>query len=90
MGTAPIDHPIVAVLAFLTALPFGWPVIRAFVRSAADDVEEAVESPFLSHLGMFPEWTIFKFVWLLIVLLALTITFYKLYTYVGGFLGLIA
>ena len=90
MPAAPIDHPILAVLAFLTALPFGWPVIRAFGRSAQQDLDEAVHSPLLSYFGWFPEWTIYKFVWLVIVLAALTVTFYKFYTFVGGFLGLVA
>ena len=90
MPSAAMDHPIIAVAAFLTALPFGWPVIRAFARSAAEDVEEAIESPLLSYFGWFPEWTIYKFVWLMIVLAALTVTFYKLYTFLGGLVGLVA
>lgn len=90
MPTEPMDHPLLAGLAFATALPFGWPIIRAFVRSAEDDVEEAVESPLLSYLGWFPEWTIYKFIWLVIVLAALTVTFYKLYVFIGGVLDVVA
>jgi hypothetical protein len=90
MPTSPIEHPIIAGLAFLSALPFGWPVIRAFGRSAEDDVDEALESPLLSWLGWFPEWTIYKFFWLVVVLAALTVTFYKLYAFIGGLLGLVA
>ena len=84
-----LDHPILAGLAFLSALPFGWPVVRAFAKSAADDIEEVVESPLISYLGWFPEWTVLKFLWLLVVLAALTVAFYKLYTFVGTFLGLV-
>ena len=90
MASGAIDHPIVAVLAFLSALPLGWPVIRAFARSARDDIEEAVESPFISYFGWFPEWTLMKFFWLVVVLTALTVTFYKLYSFGGGLLGLVA
>jgi hypothetical protein len=90
MPTALVDHPILAVFAFLSALPFGWPVIRAFGRSAEGDVEEAIESPILSYIGWFPEWTFLKLFWLLAVLAALTVTFYKLYTFLGSLLGVVA
>jgi hypothetical protein len=79
-----------AAVAFISALPFGWPVIRAFFRSAEADVEEALESPILSYIGWFPEWTTLKFLWLLVILAALTVTFYKLYSFVGEMLGLVA
>lgn len=85
-----IDHPILAGLAFLSALPFGWPVIRAFGHSASEDVKEAVGSPIFSYFTWFPEWTLYKLFWLVVVLLALTITFYKVYVYIGGLVGLVA
>jgi len=78
-----IDHPILVGLAFVSALPFGWPVIRAFLGSAADDVQKAVDTPLLSLIGWFPEWTVLKFFWLLVVLGALTVAFYKLYVFLG-------
>lgn len=84
------DHPILAALAFVTALPFGWPVIRAFGRSAKGDAKEVFESPIFSYLTWFPEWTLYKLFWLMVVLSALTITFYKLYVFVGGLVGLVA
>ena len=90
MAGAPIDYPVLAVLAFLSALPFGWPVMRAFGRSAREDIEEVIESPLLSCFGWFPEWTLLKFFWLVVVLAALTVAFYKLYTFLGGLLGLVA
>jgi hypothetical protein len=90
MPTAPIDHPVIAVLAFLSALPLGWPLIRAFAWSAEDDLENASRAPILSYLGWFPEWTLLKFFWLLAVLAALTVMFYKLYVFAGGLLGLVA
>lgn len=82
-----VDHPLVAGLALLSALPFGWPVIRAFLSSAEDDIEDALRNPVFSYLGWFPEWTLYKFFWLVAVLAALTVTFYKLYAYVGELLG---
>ena len=85
--SAAIDHPILAVLAVLSALPFGWPVIRSFGRSARDDVEEAIESPLLSYFTWFPEWTLLKFLWLVIIIAALSVGFYKFYAFVGGVLG---
>ncbi len=90
MPTAPVDHPIVAGLAFLSALPIAWPLIQVFSRSAKDDIEEAVQSPLLSYFGWFPEWTFLKFFWLLVIVAALTITFYNFYMFVGGLLGLVA
>jgi hypothetical protein len=90
MATASIDHPILAVLASLSALPFGWPIIRAFARSTRDDIEEAIESPLLSYFGWFPEWTFLKFFWLVVILAAVSVAFYKLYTFVGGLLGMVA
>ena len=90
MAGAPIDHPVLAVLAFLSALPFGWRVIRAFGRSARDDIDEAIESPLLSYFTWFPDRTLIKFFWLMVVLAALSITFYQLYLFVTGFLGLVA
>ena len=90
MLDASVDHPILAVFAFLSALPFAWPVVRAFARSAEADVKDAAESPLVSYLGWFPEWTIYKLFWLVVVLVALTVTFYKLYAFVGGFIGLVA
>jgi len=91
MATAPVDHPVLAVLAFLSALPFGWPVMRAFGRSVRNDIEEAIESPLLSYFaGWFPEWTLLKLFWLLVVLAGLSIAFYKLYVFVGGLFGLVA
>jgi len=62
MPTSPVDHPVLAVLAFLSALPPGWPLIRTFL----------------------------KFFWLLAVLAALTVMFYKSFVFVGGLLGLVA
>jgi hypothetical protein len=85
-----VDHPILAVLAFVTALPFAWPIIRAFGRSTEDDVNDVVESPVFSYLTWFPEWTLLKLFWLLIVLLALTITFYKVYSFIGGLVGVVS
>jgi hypothetical protein len=90
MADAPIDHPVLAVLAFLSALPFGWPVICAFGRSARDDIDEAIESPLLSYFTWFPDWTLLKLFWLIVVLAALSTTFYQLYVFVGGFFGLVA
>lgn len=62
MPTSPVDHPVLAVLALLSALPLGWPLIRTFL----------------------------KFFWLLAVLAALTVMFYKSFVFVGGLLGLVA
>lgn len=90
MPTSPVDHPVLAVLAFLSALPLGWPLIRTFLWSAEDDIDDAAREPVLSFLGWFPEWTFLKFFWLLVVFAALTVMFYKLYVFTGGLLGLVA
>jgi len=90
MPALPVDHPMLAVLAFASALPFGWPLIRAFASSAEDDLDDAARTPLLSFLGPFPEWTFLKFFWLVAVLLALSVMFYKLYVFVGGLLGFVS
>ena len=82
-----IDHPVLAALAFISALPIGWPVIRAFLYSAEDDLEDALRRPLLSFLGWFPEWTIYKFAWLVVLLAALSVAFYKFYSMIGEALG---
>ena len=75
----PID-PLVASLAFVAALPFAWAPICAFARSAHQDFREAREYPLLSFLGFwFPQWTLLKLSWLLVVLAALTVSFHELY-----------
>ena len=85
-----LDYPALALLAFVTATPIAWPLIRAFFRSAGEDVEEVVETPLVAWFGWFPEWTLLKLFWLAVVLLALTILLYKLYVFVGKVLGLVA
>ena len=89
MPAAQPDHPLLLGLAFVTALPFAWAAIFAFARSAEEDFREAAEYPLLSFLGWFPEWTLLKFCWLVVVLVALTITFYNGYLLAGAWLGLL-
>ena len=86
-----IDHPIIAALAFFTALPFAWGAIRAFVRSAVSDLEDdGSQTPMLSYFGWFPEWPVIKLFWLFLVIAALTVTFYKLYTFIGALFASVA
>jgi hypothetical protein len=87
-----LEHPWVTGLAFLAALPFGWPLVRAFSRSTAEDVVESVRSPSGAYFGYFmlPEWTLLKLVYLCVAVVALTVTFFKCFMFVGGQLGLLA
>ncbi len=90
LPSAPMDHPVIAALAVVSALPFGWPIIKAFFGSAEDDIEEVTRIPLLAYVGWFPEWTLLKFFWLLVVLAALVVLFFKLYMFLGGLIGLVA
>jgi hypothetical protein len=88
MQPALVDHPVIAALAALSAAPIVWSLSKAFLRSAADDVEGATRDVFL--FWWFPEWPLLKLFWLLVVTAALVIFFYKVYAFLGGFIGLVA
>jgi len=48
----------------------------------AKDIRDATEDPVWA-LFWFPDWTLFKLARLLVVLAALTATFYKLFDFIG-------
>ncbi len=85
-----IDHPLVVLLAVLSALVCTWSIIRAFFVSARDDLDEMVRAPWLLLQNIYPEWTFLKLGCVVLIVAAFSVAFYKGYVYLGGMLGLFA
>src|SRR3954469_11433170 len=84
-----IDHPVLGGLAFLSAVPIVGGLVKAFLSSAKADIEGAISLPVLGLLW-FPDWSVQKVFWLTVVTTAVTVSFYKIYSVIGEWVGVLA
>jgi hypothetical protein len=84
-----IDYPVLGGLAFLSAIPIVGGLVKAFLSSAKADIEGAISLPVLGLLW-FPDWSLQKVFWLVVALTLVTVAFYKIYSLIGEWVGLVA